>query len=714
MRKDIVIKVGGMSCVRCSSAVENALNAQKGVLECNVSYVNGRAEISFDDDLTNRKNLEKAIKNSGYTVIENPKTAAKKEFRKNLATFIFSLVLSVPFFLMLLFNLTGTQCHFLHNGILQFSLATPIQLLAGWRFYKGAVYSLKNKSPSMDLLVALGTTASYVYSVYSLIANGIYGKFYFESSAMIITLVLLGKMLQSRAKAKTGEAIEKLINLAPKTACVLRNGEEIIISASKIEKGDTVIVRPGESVPADGRVIKGESYIDESTLTGESMPVAKREGDKVFGGTLNGNGALYIRAEGVGEETLLSGIIRLVENAQSSKAHIQTIADKVSAFFVPAVTVISVATFIVTWLVSKSATQALDSAVAVLVIACPCSLGLATPTALMVGMGRGAEMGILIKDADALEHSCKIKALVLDKTGTITEGKPRVVDITRLASVDNALAYTATAELFSQHPLASVIAAEYNGEPLTCTDFLSHSGNGISATVNGKSVLVGKPKWIEEQCGTKLPTLVEELTHKGNTVVVSAIDNSPALAISVSDPIRNDSKSAVSRLKKLGIHTVLVTGDNRSAANSVAEQAGIEMVYANAMPNDKVEVLKQLKSQYGVTAMVGDGINDAPALAYANVGFAIGNGTDIAMETGDIILSGGGISNLTNAILLSRATVRKIKQNLFWAFFYNTVGIPLAALGLLNPIIAGAAMAFSSVSVVTNSLLLKRKNFKER
>ncbi|MBR5278000.1 MAG: copper-translocating P-type ATPase [Clostridia bacterium] len=709
MRKDIIIKVGGMSCVRCSAAVENALNAQKGVLECNVSYVNGRAEVSFEDSLTNQKSLEKAIKNAGYTVIQNPKEAAKKEFRNNLAAFVFSLTLSLPFFLMLVFNFTGTHCRFLHNGIFQLVLATPIQLLAGFRFYKGALYSLKNKSPSMDLLVALGTTASYVYSIYSLIANGIYGKFYFESSAMIITLVLLGKMLQSRARAKTGAAIEKLINLTPKTACVLRDGKEQIIPAAKIQKGDTLIIRPGESVPADGFVTKGESYLDESMLTGESMPVAKRAGDKVFGGTLNGNGALYICAEGIGEETLLSSIIRLVENAQGSKAHVQTVADKASAIFVPAVTIISAITFAATYFITKSITNALDSAVAVLVIACPCSLGLATPTALMVGMGRGAEMGILIKNADALEQACKIKALVLDKTGTITEGRPRVVNITPLNNTENALLYTATAEQFSQHPLAAVIAAAHKGDILPCTDFLAHSGNGISATVNGKSVLVGNPQWISAQCNTTLPKVVEELSGKGNTVVVSAIDNIPALAISVSDPIRNDSKPAVRKLNSLGIHTVLVTGDNSSAANAVAQQAGIDTVYANALPTRKVEILNSLKEQYGVTAMVGDGINDAPALACANVGFAIGNGTDIAMETGDIILTGGGISSLTNAILLSRATVRKIKQNLFWAFFYNTVGIPLAAFGMLNPVIAGAAMAFSSVSVVTNSLLLKRK-----
>ncbi len=707
MKKDVVIKVGGMSCVRCSSAVENALNDQEGVLQCAVSYANGRADVTFDDSVTDIKTLEKAIKKAGYEVLEDVRAARKKEFRRTLAAFVFSLVFSLPFFVMMGFMMLGRHIPFMHNGILQLIFAAPVQFIAGRRFYVGAVHSLKNKSPSMDLLVALGTTASFAYSVYSLVIGS--DVFYFESSAMIITLVLLGKMLESRARAKTSEAIEKLMDLAPKNATVIREGMESVISVSQIVAGDIVLVRPGESVPADGIVLDGESHIDESMLTGESMPVSKKMGDKVFGGTVNGNGSVTFRAENIGGDTVLSGIIRMVEEAQSSKAHIQNTADKVSAVFVPAVTLISVITFVATYLVTKSTHDALDSAVAVLVIACPCSLGLATPTALMVGMGRGASMGILIKNADALEHAGKIKALVLDKTGTVTEGKPAVAEILDLSdNGEYALALAASAEALSEHPLGVVIAAQYKGKMYECDDFVSITGCGISATVDSKKVIVGKPRWIEKECNKPLPESVYELIEKGNTVMVCAIDKIPALAIAVSDPIRADSAAAVERLKELGIHTALVTGDNASVAENVANNVGIDEFVSNALPEDKVDKLKSLREKYGITAMVGDGINDAPALTAADVGFAVGNGTDIAMESGDIVLVGGGISAVTDAIALSKATMRKIKQNLFWAFFYNTVGIPLAAFGMLSPVIAGAAMAFSSVSVVTNSLLLKR------
>ncbi len=710
MRKDTVIKVGGMSCVRCSAAVENALKNENGVLSCAVSYANGRAEVGFDDEQTSLKALEKAIKRAGYSVLEDIRTARKREFKRSVINFVFSLAFSLPFFIMMGCMMLGVHIHILHNGIFQLAFATPVQFVAGYRFYKGAVHSLMNKSPGMDLLVALGTTASFAYSVYSLIANGVYATFYFESSAMIITLVLLGKMLESRARAKTGEAIERLMDLAPKSATVIRNGIETVIPASEIAVGDTVVVRPGEAIPADGSLIKGETYVDESMLTGESMPVCKREGDKVYGGTVNGNGAFWFSAESVGENTVLSGIIRLVEDAQSSKAHIQNTADKVSAVFVPAVTAISLITFIATWLISGDGVMALDSAVAVLVIACPCSLGLATPTALMVGIGRGASMGILIKNADALEHACKIKALVLDKTGTVTESNPCVTELVTLNdAVPNPLGYAASAEALSEHPLGAVIAKEYKGELLSAEEFKSVTGKGVIALINGKSVMVGKPSWVEEECNTALPYSVNERVAKGNTVSVCAVDKIPALAIAISDPVRPTSAPAIQRLNGLGIHTVLVTGDNPSAARAVADTVGISEIIANALPQDKVDKINLLRGEYGMVAMVGDGINDAPALSSADVGFAVGGGTDIAMESGDIVLVGGGISAVTDAVALSRATMRKIKQNLFWAFFYNTVGIPLAAFGLLNPVIAGAAMAFSSVSVVTNSLLLKRK-----
>ncbi len=707
MRIDKTIKVGGMSCVRCSAAVEHALNAQEGVISCSVSYANGRADVSFDDEKTNIKALEKAIKKAGYEVLTDIRTARKREFKASVTAFCFSLLFSLPFFVMMGFMLFGRHIAFMHNGLQQLLFATPVQFIAGWRFYRGAFNSIKNKSPSMDLLVALGTTASFAYSVYSLIIGG--SVFYFESSAMIITLVLLGKMLESRAKAKTGAAIEKLMDLAPKNATVLRNGREEIIPASQIEIGDIILVRPGEALPADGVITEGEAHIDESMLTGESMPVGKSSGDKVFGGTVNGKSSFCFRAEGIGGDTVLSSIIRMVENAQSSKAQIQNTADKVSAIFVPTVTVISVITFIVTYFVTKSASNALDSAVAVLVIACPCSLGLATPTALMVGIGRGASMGILIKNADSLEHACKIKAIVLDKTGTVTEGRPRVTSVITLdETVDDALKLVAAAESRSEHPIGEAIVKIYEGSLPEVTFFESVVGNGVRATVEDREILVGKPEWIERECKTTLPSQVAALQNGGNTVTVAAINQKAALAVAVSDPVRADSPKAVARLKAQGIKTFLVTGDNDAAAKTAAEIAGIDEYVANVLPEGKVNEIEKLKSQYGVTAMVGDGINDAPALTAADVGFAVGSGTDIAMESGDIVLASGGISAVADAYMLSRATMRKIKQNLFWAFFYNTVGIPLAAFGLLNPIIAGAAMAFSSVSVVTNSLLLKR------
>lgn len=710
MKKDVVIKVGGMSCVRCSSAVENALNSQDGVLQCSVSYANGRADVSFDDAVTNIKKLEKAIVKAGYSVLEDVRVARKKEFKKAVVNFLFSLIFSLPFFIMMGFMMFGAHIGFMHNGLLQLIFAFPVQFIAGFRFYKGAWHSLKNKSPSMDLLVALGTTASFVYSVYSFAIGG--EVFYFESSAMIITLVLLGKMLEARARAKTSEAIEKLMDLTPKTATVLREGKEITISASEIVVDDVVLVRPGESVPADGIVIKGESYVDESMLTGESMQVSKTVGDKLFGGTVNGIGSVYFRAQKVGSETVLAEIIRMVEDAQSSKAHIQKIADKVSAVFVPCVMLISAVTFGVTYYVTKSFQASLDSAVAVLVIACPCSLGLATPTALMVGIGRGATMGVLIKNADALEQACKIKALVLDKTGTVTEGKPVVASIIWLGDNKDALKLAASVETLSQHPLATVIANEYKGELVDCKDFQSITGCGVSAVADNKKIIVGKPQWIADECGLELSDNVFDLESQGHTVSVCAVNGVPQLAFAVSDKIREDSNKSVERLKSFGVHIELVTGDNEKTAQNVANQVGISSFTANAMPKDKVEKIKELKEKYGVAAMVGDGINDAPALALADIGFAVGNGSDIAVESGDIVLSHSSISSVADAIALSKATMRKIKQNLFWAFFYNVIGIPLAAFGLLNPVIAGTAMAFSSVTVVANSLLLKKVKLK--
>ena len=700
-----------MSCVRCSGAVEHALSRVDGVISASVSYTSGRAVIETEG-APNLRALHKAIRKAGYTVVTDPAMQRRKEFRQNLVSLAVSVLLSAPFWVMMVlmfFAPTSRLMHLLHaGGLWQFILGTLIQFGIGYRFYIGAFKSIVNKSPNMDVLIVLGTTTAYVYSVYSLFFGG--GSLYFESSAMIITLVLLGKTLETRAKAHTSAAIEKLMRLAPQTATVIRDGKELEISAEEIAVGDVILVRPGQSFPADGRIAQGEAYIDESMLTGESRPVFKVRGDKVFGGTVNGNSSVMFVAEEIGESTVLSGIVRMVEEAQSSKAGIQTLADKVSAIFVPLVTLIAAVTFAVSVLLDVGTAVALERAVSVLVIACPCSLGLATPTALMVGIGLGAENGILIRNADALEQACKIKAIVLDKTGTVTKGKPMLTDfVTYEVNHDEIRMLISAAEKPSEHPLGAVISGSFEGVLPDCDNFLAVTGAGITATVGGKKIFVGKPLWIEELCGkSEYGAVAERLAGEGKTVMNAAIDGKTVAAIAVSDPVDERSLNAVERLKQLGITPVMVTGDNESVARAVAQAVGIEEFIAGALPQDKVDAVKKLKDKYRTVAMAGDGINDAPALASADVGFAIGNGTDIAIESGDIVLSSGSISSVPDCVVLSRATMKKIAQNLFWALFYNCLGIPLAAFGLLTPIISGACMAFSSVCVVSNSLLLKR------
>ncbi len=712
MTEKITIRVGGMSCVRCSAAVEYALNETEGVISASVSYASGRAEVEFDTDKTDRKRLAKAIRGAGYEVIADPSEFQKREWKRLLVAFMISAVFSLPFMLLMVLMFVAPNAeitHVLHHaGWLQLALSIPVQFGVGFRFYKTAVLSLKNKSPGMDLLVSVGTLSAWGFSLYNLISG--VGHYYFESSVIIITLILLGKMLEMRAKTRTSAAVSKLMDLTPRTATVLRDGIAVEIPASEIVKGDLVLVRPGESIPVDGRVIDGRSSVDESMLTGESMPIEKSNGDKLFGGTVNGNGALTLVAEGIGQETLLAGIIRMVEAAQSSKAHIQNVADKVAAVFVPTVMGIALLTLAVT-LVFKDLSTAVASAVSVLVIACPCSLGLATPTALMVGIGRGAGMGILIKNADALEHSCKIRAMILDKTGTLTEGRPAVTDFLTFGIDENAAAETASAvESGSEHPIASAVVAYRPSINVKAENFESLTGRGVMATVDSQTVRIGKPDWIAEFAKTtkEQKNTVESLENEGKTVLIMSIDDSIVAVIAVADPIRKSSADAISELKDLGIRTIMVTGDNEGTARAVADRLGLDEFVSGVLPDGKVAEVERARESYGFVAVIGDGINDAPALAAADVGFAVSSGTDIAMETGDTVLVGQGIDLLPTAVRLSRATMRKIKQNLFWAFFYNSIGIPLAAFGLLSPIIAGAAMAFSSVSVVTNSLLLKK------
>lgn len=709
MTETITLQIGGMTCVRCAGAVEHALGAVDGIEAVSVSYANERAEVTYDTAKTDRKRMEKAVKAAGYTVVEDKAAFRRRELRELTILFAISAVLSAPFMLMMVLMFAAPDArltHMLHNGWFQLILATPVQFIIGWRFYKGAFLSLKNRSPSMDVLVALGTTAAYAYSLYNVLTGD--GHLYFEGAAVVITLVLLGKLLETRARSKTSAAIELLMHLQPPTATVIRAGDELVIPASEIVEGDTLLIHPGESLSADGEVLSGRSTVDESMLTGESMPVSKEPGAKVFGGTVNGAGALTVRAENVGGQTVLSGIIRLVEEAQSSKARIQKVADRVSAVFVPAVVAVALLTLALTLLILRQPAEAVSRAVAVLVIACPCSLGLATPTALMVGTGRAASMGILIKSADALETACRIQHMILDKTGTITEGRPAVTDVEPLSLTrEEALRLAASAEQPSEHPVAKAVREGWKGETSPAEEFASMTGRGISARVEGRTVLIGNRLLMEEN-KVDFPFDPSVWENEGKTALLMAVDGRAAAAIAVADPVRETSPAAIVALHELGIRVQMVTGDNPRTAAAIARQVGIDQVTAGVLPEGKVEAVQAAKAAGMVVALAGDGINDAPALAAADVGFAMGSGTDIAMESGDVVLVGANIASLASAVRLSRATMRKIRQNLFWAFFYNCIGIPVAALGLLSPVVAGAAMAFSSVSVVTNSMLLKK------
>lgn len=711
---EIELQIGGMTCVRCAAAVEHALKGVSGVAGAEVSYANQRARVTLSGEGAERRALEKAVKAAGYVVVEDKAAFRRREIRQMTGLFIVSAILSLPFLLMMVLMFVAPDAHLthlLHTGWWQLILSAPVQFIIGWRFYKGAVLSLLNRSPNMDVLVSLGTTAAWGYSAYNVFTGG--DHLYFESAVLIITLILLGKLLETRARGKTSAAIEMLMNLQPKTATVLRDGREEVIFAADIQKDDRVLVHPGESISVDGVVEDGRSAIDESMLTGESMPVEKEPGAEVFGGTVNGTGFLTVRATGVGRDTVLSGIIKLVEEAQSSKAPIQKLADKVAAVFVPAVILIALLTFGLTFWLMGSVETAITRAVAVLVIACPCSLGLATPTALMVGTGRAATMGVLIKSADALETACKIGVVILDKTGTITEGKPAVTDMEAFGTLDRdaLLRLAAAAESRSEHPVARAVTESFKGgvgEELPQPDtFESLTGRGIAAQVEGHDLLIGSRRLMEER-GISFSFSPETWEQQGKTVLLIAVDGKAAGAAAVADPVRKSSAPALQDLHELGIRSKMLTGDNRRTAEAIAAQVGVDDVVAEVLPDGKVEAVEQEKQKGSVVAMAGDGINDAPALAAADVGFAMGSGTDIAMESGDVVLVGAGIVPLVSAIKLSRATMRKIRQNLFWAFFYNCIGIPVAALGFLNPIIAGAAMAFSSVSVVTNSMLLKK------
>ncbi|MBW7652191.1 heavy metal translocating P-type ATPase [Anoxybacillus sp. ST4] len=722
----VTLDIEGMTCAACASRIEKGLNRMEGVTSAAVNLATNSAVVEFTEGIASVEDILEKIKKLGYKgQIRNEEQddASRKEERlkQKQRQLAISIILSLPLLYTMIahmpFHIGLPMPKLLMNPWFQLLLATPVQFYIGGPFYVGAYRALRNKSANMDVLVALGTSAAYFYSLYEAfrtLGNPAYmPRLYFETSAVLITLVLVGKYFETLAKGRTTEAISKLLSLQAKEATVIRNGEERKVPLEEVVIGDTILVKPGEKIPVDGTVIAGASSVDESMITGESIPVDKKKGDYVIGSTMNTNGVLTIRAEKVGKDTALANIIKIVEEAQGSKAPIQRMADTISGIFVPIVVGIAVVAFIIWYffVAPGDLVKALEVAIAVLVIACPCALGLATPTSIMVGTGKGAEQGILFKGGEYLEGTHKINAVLLDKTGTVTKGKPEVTDV--LSFQENMIDYAVSAESASEHPLAQAIVAygKENGiiaQPLT--QFSALVGHGIEATVNGKHVLIGTRKLMNER-GIEIAEhelAMIKLEDEGKTVMLVAIEGQLAGMIAVADTIKETSKQAIATLKQMGIDVYMVTGDNKRTAEAIAKQVGIEHVYAEVLPEQKAAIVEQLQKQGKRVAMVGDGINDAPALAKADIGMAIGTGADVAIETADVTLIGGDLMHIPQAIELSRQTMRNIRQNLFWALFYNSVGIPVAAAGLLQPWIAGAAMAFSSVSVVTNALRLKR------
>jgi Cu+-exporting ATPase len=718
----VELSISGMTCAACSGRIERQLNKLAGV-EAVVNLAAEKAHIRYAPNMIDQARLIATIEKTGFGATlstadthEEEKARKAAAYGEELRRFWISLALTLPLIGQMLFMFGGQLDA--HQDVLprwlQFLLATPVQFWIGRRFYVGGWNALRSGGGNMDVLVALGTSAAYFYSV-AVMALDLHQHVYFEASATVITLVLMGKILEARAKAKTSAAIEALIRLQPQTAHVERDGRLVEVSVKAMIPGDVFVVRPGEAVPVDGEVIEGASSVNEAMLTGESLPVAKRGGDKVYAATVNGEALIKCRATGVGTHTLLAGIIRLVEQAQGSKAPVQRLADRIAAIFVPVVTVIALVTFVLWWWLGGDFTVALVDAVAVLVIACPCALGLATPTAIMVGTGLGARAGVLIRNAQALELAEKIDVLAVDKTGTLTQGKPAVTAVVPfggLAAVE-VLSLAASLEQAATHPLAQCIVARAKADGLELippADAVATPGRGLRGTVGGAQVAAGSPAFMAEQ-GIALPA--ERLDAlAGQSVVAVARDGVAIGLIGVADPLRESSKAAVARLEALGVEVVMLTGDNAATAAAIAREAGVARFEAEVLPGDKAAAVAKLKVGPGGTArrvaMAGDGINDAPALAAADVSFAMGAGSDVAMEAADVTLMRDDLAGVADAISLSRATLAKIRQNLFWAFIYNVLGIPAAAFGFLNPVVAGAAMALSSVSVVSNSLLLRR------
>ncbi|MBK9520306.1 MAG: copper-translocating P-type ATPase [Rhodocyclaceae bacterium] len=738
----VELSVGGMTCANCAARIERQLNAIPGV-EAAVNFAAERAHVRYHGEGTQAvgvDDLVATVVKAGYRAhlsttatrdAENQRKLAANE--EELRRFKISALLTLPLVGQMLFMFGENSHADLLPRWLQMALATPVQFWVGWRFYVGGVNALRGGSGNMDVLVALGTSMAWLLSAVVTVWGLQHQHVYFEASATVITLVLLGKILETRAKAKTTEAIETLIGLQPQTARIERNGELSDVPVASLIPGDVFVVRGGEAVPVDGVVLAGSSALVEAMLTGESLPVSKSTGDKVFAATINGDGLLRCRATGVGAHTLLAGIIRLVESAQGSRAPVQRLTDRVAAIFVPVVVAVSMLTLTIGWWLSGDFATALVNAVAVLVIACPCALGLATPTAIMVGSGQGARKGILIRNAVALERAQKITILAVDKTGTLTEGRPVVTDVIALnvanASVGAAktpleppisqqrrlIQLAASLEQGSTHPLAAAVVARARQENIVLTQAnktTNHPGCGIEGELDGQRVRVGSLAWLIET-GVDMPSSDQLPALTGSVVAVSRGTQLLGL-IGVADPVRASSRAAVARLQAMGIELVMLTGDNPATAAAVAESVGIKRIEAGVLPGDKAAAVLRLKASGAVVGMVGDGINDAPALAAADVSFAMGAGSDVALQAADVTLMRNDLNAVADSIALSEATLAKIRQNLFFAFVFNVAGIPAAAFGLLNPVVAGAAMALSSVTVVSNSLLLKRFRFGDK
>ncbi|PKN29230.1 MAG: cation-transporting ATPase PacS [Deltaproteobacteria bacterium HGW-Deltaproteobacteria-21] len=736
------IPVTGMTCANCAAAVERTLNKKvAGVQNVSVNFATEKAHVEYVPGMVTLEDIVAAIEKAGYGAVipaetmdvEDAELAARNaEIRAQTRKFVIGVMFTLPLFVISMgrdFGLLGQWSHAAWVNWFFLALATPVQFYTGWDFYTGGWKSLRNGSANMDVLVAMGSSVAYFYSLFLLLIPSLGMHVYFETSAVIITLIKMGKMLESRTKGRTGMAIRKLMALRPKTATIIVDGREKVVPLSSVAVGDEVVVRPGEAIPVDGVILAGDSSIDESMLTGEPIPVDKRPGDSVAAGTINGEGFIRFEARKVGKDTALARIIRMVQDAQGSKAPIQGLADRVAAIFVPGVISIAFITFFLWWAVGGNFVPAMIRLVAVLVIACPCALGLATPTAIMAGTGKGAEKGVLFKNSQALEMATKLGTIVLDKTGTITQGKPAVTDVTLLNSdvltEEEFLRLTASAEAGSEHPIGRAIVREAEARkiPLFSTDsFKAVRGLGVQARINGKDIMVGRPAWIEE-AGLSMDGLrdrIQSMQDMGKTVMVVAIDGRPQGMIAVSDPLKPESEAAVRKLHEESLRVVMLTGDNAQTARTIAMQVNIDEVIPDVRPEEKAQKIKELQEKGGRVGMVGDGINDAPALAQADVGFAIGTGTDVAIETGDVVLASGSLSGVPRAVHLSRATMRTIKQNLFWAFFYNVILIPIAAgvlypfeflpyfLRDLHPILAAFAMAMSSITVVLNSLRLSK------